>query len=103
MRWTETLYTRRLRRPIDGSTREAIASEYSRRRHEIPMPTEMQWHPEQPQFTSRAPLLSVIVRFTPDLMRVEAELSMAAKALATRQHRQHAVHFIDSIATNLGL
>src|SRR5208337_5652565 len=52
------LYTRRLRRPIDGPTRAAIANEYSRRRHEIPVPTELQWHPDKPQFTIRAQWLS---------------------------------------------
>src|SRR5208283_3795918 len=51
-------YTRRLRRPIDGPTRAAIANEYSRRRHEIPVPTELQWHPDRPQFTIRAQWLS---------------------------------------------
>jgi hypothetical protein len=103
MRWTETLYTRRLRRPIDGPTREAIANVYSRRRHEIPVPTELLWHPEKPQFTIRARLLSFIVRFSPEVLEVDAELSLAAKAFATQTHRQDAVRFIDSIVTELGL
>ncbi len=94
------LYTRRLRRPIDGPTRAAIANEYSRRRHEIPVPTELQWHPDRPQFTIRAQWLSFVVRFTHE---VDAELSLAAKAFATQTHRQNAVRFIDSIATDLGL
>lgn len=67
------------------------------------MPTELHWHPERPQFTIRAPLLSFVVRFTPEAMAVDAELSLAAKALATQQHRRVAVQFIDSIATELGL
>jgi hypothetical protein len=83
--------------------RNAIAGEYSRRRHEIPIATELQWHPEKPQFTIRAALLSFVVRFTPEAMAVDVELSLAAKALATQQHRRDAVLFIDSIATDLGL
>ncbi len=103
MRWKETLYTRRLRRPIDGPMRESIASEYSRRRHEIPVPTELQWHPDKPQFTIRAQWLSFVVRFTHDILEVDAELSLAAKTFATQTHRQNAVLIIDSIATDLGL
>ena len=103
MRWKETLYTRRLRRPIDGPTRESIANEYSRRRHEIPVPTELHWHPDKPQFTIRAQWLSFVVRFTHDILEVDAELSLAAKTFATQKHRQNAVRFIDSIANDLGL
>ncbi|MGA9924305.1 MAG: hypothetical protein WBQ29_12975, partial [Isosphaeraceae bacterium] len=97
------LYTRRLRRPIDRPTRAAIANEYSRRRHEIPVPTELQWHPDKPQFTIRAQWLSFVVRFTHDVLEVDAELSLAAMAFATQKHRQNAVRFIDSIANDLGL
>ena len=67
------------------------------------MPTDLQWHPEKPQFTIRASLVSFVVRFTSEAMAVEAELSLAAKALATQQHRRDAVRFIESIATDLGL
>ena len=97
------LYTRRLRRPIDGPTRAAIANEYSRRRHEIPVPTELQWHSDRPQFTIRAQWLSFVVRFTHDVLEVDVELSLAAKAFATQTHRQNAVRFIDSIANDLWL
>jgi len=67
------------------------------------MPTEFQWHPDRPQFTIRAPLVSFVVRFTSETMAVDAELSLAAKALATQQHRRDAVQFIETIATKLGL
>ena len=97
------LYTRRLRRPIDGPTRAAIASEYSRRRHEITPSTELQWHPDRSQFTIRAEWLSFIVRFTHDVLEVDAELSLAAKTFATQTHRQNAVRIIDLIANDLGL
>ena len=84
------LCTRRLRRPIDGPTRAAIASKYSRRRHEIPVPTELQW-------------LFFVVRFTHEMLAADAELALAAKAFATQTHRQDAVRFIDSIVNDLGL
>ncbi len=67
------------------------------------MPTELQWHPDRPQFTIRAQRLSFVVRFTYDVLEVDAELSLAAKTFATQTHRQKAVRFIDSIATDLGL
>jgi hypothetical protein len=103
MRWKETLYRRKLRRPIDAPTREAINTEFSRRRHEIPVPTELHWHAEEPRFTIRSKLLSFIVHFTPELLVVDAELTLAAKLLATRENRETAVRFIDSIANDLGL
>ena len=103
MPWIETLTTRRLLRPIDGPMRKAITNEYLRRRHEIPVPTELEWHPEKPQFTIRAQWVSFVVRFTADVLEVEAQLSLAAKAFATQKHRQKAVRFIDSIVTDLGL
>jgi hypothetical protein len=67
------------------------------------VPTELKWHPEKPQFTIRAQWVSFVVRFTPDLLEVDAQLSLAAKAFATQKHRQNAVGIIDSIATDLGL
>ena len=38
-----------------------------------------------------------------NVLEVDAELSLAAKTFATQTHRQKAVRFIDSIATDLGL
>lgn len=45
----------------------------------------------------------MIVNFTPDQMVVDAEFSLAAKMLATKENRATAVQFIDSIANELGL
>jgi hypothetical protein len=99
----ETLYHRRLKRPIDEPTRTAINDEYARRRHQIPVATEFQWHPEKPQFTIRSQWLSLIVNLThPDLV-VDVELSLTAKILATEENRQKAVRFIESITSDLGL
>ncbi len=103
MRWKETLYKRRLRRPIDQSTREEISREFSRRRHEIPVPTELLWHREKPQFTIQSDWLSFIVHFTPEDLVVDAELSLTAKMLATRKHREDAVKIIEAVADHLGL
>ena len=103
MRWKETLYKRSLRRPLDDSTRQAISSEYTRRRAEIPLPTELHWDAEKPQFTIRSSLLSFVVHFTHEQLVVDAELSLAAKMLATKENRATAVKFIDSIANDLGL
>ena len=103
MRWTETVYKRRLRKPIDALTREAISTEFSRRRHEIPLPTELHWDTEKPQFTIRSKLLSFVVHFTQDLLVVDAELTLAAKLIATKENRETAVKFIDSLANDLGL
>ena len=62
----ETLLERPLRKPLDDATRRAIEGEYRKRKHEIPVPTEMRWHATSPQFTIRSPLMSFVVNFTPD-------------------------------------
>src|SRR4051812_43632986 len=100
----ETLLERPLRRPLDAATRRAIESKYIERRHEIPIPTELSWHATHPRFTIRSPLLSFVVNFTDDLrLVVDAELSLAARMLATDANRKQAVRFIESIAVDLGL
>ena len=103
MGWKETLYERPLRRPIDESTRREIEAIYRRRRHEIPVETELQWHPARPQFTLKSRWLSFPGRFTPEKLVVDAELSLAAKMMATDEHRSQAVRFIHGLADELGL
>jgi hypothetical protein len=103
MPWKETLYERRLRRPIDDATRQAINAIYHDRRHEIPIHTELHWHPAKPQFTLKSKWLSFVGHFTPEKLVVDAELSLAAKMMATPEQRSKAVDFIDSIANDLDL
>jgi hypothetical protein len=103
MRARETLYQRQLRRPIDAEAREAIHSAYLRRRHEIPVATELLWHKDKPQFSIRSSWVSFNVGYTPERLVVEAELSLAARMMATEAHRRQAVAVIDSIADELGL
>ncbi len=67
------------------------------------MPAELQWHDEKPQFMIRSEWLSFIVRFTHEDLVVDAELTLAAKMLATRKHREDAVKIIESVAEGLGL
>lgn len=67
------------------------------------MPTELHWHAEKPQFTIRSKWLSFVVHFTQDHLVVDAELSLAAKVMATKENRETAVQFIDSIANDLNL
>jgi hypothetical protein len=104
MPWREKLLERPLRRPLDDETRRAIDSEYQKRKHEIPIPTELKWDPTRPRFTIKSPLLSFVVDFTKDMrLVVDAELSFAAKMLASDANRKQAVRFIESIAVDLGL
>src|SRR5262249_24792307 len=101
MRWKETLYKRRLSRPLDDTTARALDHGYPRRRHEIPVETELHWPHAKPQFTIRSRLLSFVVHFTPESLVVDAELTLAAKMLATDADRKQAVTFIESIAQEL--
>jgi hypothetical protein len=103
MRWKETLYTRRLRRPIDESTREAITSEFSRRRHEIPMAAELRWSASKPEFVVVTQWLSLLARFTSEQLVVDAEMTFAARVFATAENKKTAVRFIESLADDLGL
>jgi hypothetical protein len=103
MAWREKLYERRLKRPVDHGTLDAIRSEFHRRQHEIPVPTELLHNPAKPEMTIKTKWLSLVVHFGKETMRVDAELSLAAKMLATNENRQVAVRFIDSIADDLNL
>jgi hypothetical protein len=103
MRWKEKLYERPLKRPIDAQIRAAIQCEFRRRRDQIPMPAELSWSAAKPELTIRSQWISFIIRFTRDRMVVDAELSLAAKLLATHENRRHAVQFIESVATDLNL
>ena len=67
------------------------------------MPAELHWDQEQPRFTIRSKWLSFIVHFSHELLVVDAELTLAAKMLATPENRRSAVKFIESIANDLGL
>jgi hypothetical protein len=67
------------------------------------VPAELHWHREKPQFTIQSEWLSFIVHFTAEDLVVDAELSLTAKMLATRKHREDAVNFIESVADHLGL
>ena len=99
----ETLYERRLRRPIDADARKAIHTAYLKRRHEIPLATEMHWHKDKPQFSIRSSWASFNVGYTPERLVVEAELSLAARLVVKDEHRRQAVAFIDAIADELDL
>ena len=103
MRWKEKLYERALKRPIDDQTKASIHSEFRRRRDQIPMPAELSWHAAKPELTIRGKWISFVVNFTHDRMVVDAELSLAAKMMATEENRRHAVQFIESVANDLNL
>jgi hypothetical protein len=103
MAWREKLYERRLQRPFDHRTLSAVRSEFHRRRHEIPVAATLHENPNKPELTIKTKWLSFIVQFNTETLRVDAELSLAAKMMATQENRQVAVQFIDSIANDLDL
>jgi hypothetical protein len=104
MAWKEKLYERPLRRPLDDGALEAVRSEYHKRRHEIPVESELVLHPSKPELmTIRTKWLSFVIQFHQEKLTVDAELSLTAKLMATEQNRKLAVEFIDSIADELNL
>jgi hypothetical protein len=104
MAWKEKLYERPLRRPLDAGALEAVRSLYRKRRHEIPVESELVVHPSKPGLmTIKTKWLSFVVQFHKEKLTVDAELSLAAKMMATDKNRQLAVQFIDSIADDLNL
>ncbi|MFO0953104.1 MAG: hypothetical protein U0835_18515 [Isosphaeraceae bacterium] len=103
MAWKETLLERPIRRPLDDQLREAINAVYHRRRHEIPIATELHWHPAKPQFTLKSKFLSFVGHFTADKLVVDAELGLTARLMATDEHRTSARRFIEEIVDDLGI
>ncbi len=103
MPWKETLYERPIKRPIDAQAREVIQAALAARRGEIPTPTEIVWHSHKPELVIRSKWISFIVRFTQETMVVDAELTLAAKMMATEANRRQAVQFIESVAQDLDL
>jgi hypothetical protein len=103
MPWVERLYERPLKRPLDGTLRDAINAVAARRRHELPIPAEFDWHATDPVFTIRSSLLSFIVSFAPERFTVDARMSLAAKMFATEANRKLAIQFFDAIAEELDL
>jgi hypothetical protein len=103
MRWTEKLYERPLKRPLDEQTRLAINSELNRRREELPLPTQVAWSEDKPEVTIRSQFLAVIVQFLDHRLVVKAELSLAAKMLLTPANRREAIKLIESVADDLNL
>jgi hypothetical protein len=103
MAWREKLYERTLKRPMDPATLDALRAEFHRRKHEIPVAADLVEHPHRPEMTIKTKWLSFVVHFTQETLRVDAELSLAAKVLATQENRRVAVQFIDSIVDDLNL
>ena len=103
MRWVERLYERPLKRPLDATLREAINRVAARRREELPLPADFEWHATDPVFTIKSALLSFIVSFAPEKFTVDAKMSLAGKMLATASNRKKAVHFFETIAEELDL
>ena len=99
----ETLYQRRLKRPIDEPIRTAINDEFTRRRHQIPVATEFHWHRDKLQFTIRSQWVLLIVDFTHEDLVVDVEFSRTARIFATKENRNKVVRFIESITNDLGL
>ncbi len=103
MAWNETLLERPLRRPFDNETRQAINAEYERRKHEMPLPTELHWHQTEPKFTLESKWLAFVGHFTTEKLVVHARLSLAAKLMVTDDHRRQARQVISEIADSLEL
>src|SRR5262249_5718526 len=103
MRWKEKLYERRLKRPLDDSTRIAITDEFQRRQHLIPGGADLEWSDTAPELTIRSRWISFLVEFHDKSMIVTAELSLAAKLLATDENRRRAVEFVDDLMDELNL
>jgi hypothetical protein len=99
----QRLYERPLKRPFDGRLRDAIDLIVARRRHELPLRAEFEWHATDPVLTIRSSLLSFIVSFAPERLTVDARMSLAARVLATAANRKQAVSFFETIAAELDL
>ena len=103
MGWKERLFERPLSRAFDDDTRRAIDAEFQRRRHEIPIPVRMTWGQGEPSFLIASQWASFLVSFTHGRLIVDAQLSLAARILATDKNRRSVIDMITSIADELRL
>jgi hypothetical protein len=103
MGWKERLFERPLSRSFDDELRHAIDAEFQRRRHEIPIPVRLTWGQGEPSFLIASQWASFLVSFTQDRLIVDAQLSLAARMLATEKNRQSVINIINSIAEELKL
>ncbi|MGO9464577.1 MAG: hypothetical protein ACLQIB_28670 [Isosphaeraceae bacterium] len=103
MGWKERLFERPLSRAFDEELRRAIDAEFQRRRHEIPIPVRLTWGQGEPSFLLASQWASFLVSFAPNRLIVDAELSLAARMLATEKNRQSVINIINSIADDLNL
>jgi hypothetical protein len=103
MRSVERLYERPLKRPIDGKVRDSIDALVARRRHELPVPTQFEWHATDPVLTIKSSLLSFIVSFAKERFTVDARMSLAARLFATDAKKKQAAKFFETIAEELDL
>jgi hypothetical protein len=103
MRRKERLFERPLKRPVDDAVRQAIEAEIHRRRHEFPIPIELGWAQGQQSFTIASKWFNLLVDFAQDRMVVDAELTLAARVLATESNRQKLIAIINDSFDKLKL
>jgi|GEM_PF-1306358 len=101
---SERLHKRPLRRPVDAQTLDRLRSEYHKRRNGLGVASELIDHPGDPhRLTIKSRWASLDVRFHNQMMIVDAQLSLAARLLATDHNRRRVVRFIDDLADELDL
>ena len=99
----ERLCERPLTRALDDQTRRDIEAEFHRRREEIPIPVNFSWNLSRSSITIGSKWVSFMIHFAQDMMVVDAELSFAAKMLATDSNRRQVINLINSVADDLRL
>jgi hypothetical protein len=67
------------------------------------MAAELRWSASKPEFVVVTQWLSLLARFTPEQLVVDAEMTLAARMFATAENKKTAVRFIESLADDLGL
>jgi hypothetical protein len=103
MRGKERLFERPLSRAFSDETRRAIDAEFQRRKREIPIPVRLTWGQGEPSFLLDSQWASFSVSFADERLTVDAQLSLAAKVLATQKNRQSIIKIINNIADELNL
>lgn len=99
----DTLYERSLKHPLDDAQRAAIVREATERCRQLPLATESGWDETGTVFTVKSALATFYATFSPQQLVVSAELSLAARLLATEHNRKHAVALMASVADELDL
>lgn len=97
------LHERELKRPMDEEGRRALEEAVDRMRERLPIVSKLAWEEEGKTLALRSKMASLLIRMVEERLIVEAELSLAARMMAKKEHVARATRMVEGLADDLGL